>query len=307
MRPVVAKTEVNAFWSELYRSAYANVDAALDGESLLNLLDETEAMFRYRSTMAVTEIDLGAIAGKTILEIGSGAGSHSALFAKYGALVTAVDLSLDRVRATARKFELLGELAKGCVALEADAENLPFEDSSFDIVYSNGVLHHSPDTERAISEVYRVLKPEGRAIVMLYCKSSINYWVTLWFGYGVLKGQLRHGVDRLGAASEWGGSERPAMENPITRCYTFRDMRRLFVRFDDLSLRKSEFAISHLPKIGKFYKRWLFRRGRVHNGGILPYGEPWPLANAFELWLGRHLGWAWYASATKRTEAEHKL
>ena len=61
----------------------------------------------------------------------------------------------------------------------ADAENLEFADDSFDLVYSHGVLHHTPDTEGAVREIYRVLRPGGRAVVMLYHRDSYNYRVNI--------------------------------------------------------------------------------------------------------------------------------
>jgi ubiquinone/menaquinone biosynthesis C-methylase UbiE len=56
-----------------------------------------------------------------------------------------------------------------------NAENLGFGQNAFDAVYSFGVLHHTPDTEKAIAEVYRVLKPGGIALIMLYHRHSLNY------------------------------------------------------------------------------------------------------------------------------------
>lgn len=295
-----AKSDIRAFWGAMYRSAYSGIDDELDRETLLRLLDETQSMFRYRRHIAATEMPLENLVGKNVLEVGSGGGSHSALFASHGATVTAIDITMDRVHATARKFELLAERAAGCHALQGDAENLPFSDATFDIVYSNGVLHHSPNTEKAISEVFRVLRPGGRAIVMLYCKSSINYWLTFWLGYGILRGGLwRHGADRLGARTEWAGDDAQTIENPITKCYTRHQMTDMFGSFVDVTLRKSDFSIVHLPKIGKHYRRWLEKRQRMHSGGLLPYGAPWPIASVFELWVGQYLGWAWNIAAAK--------
>jgi SAM-dependent methyltransferase len=63
--------------------------------------------------------------------------------------------------------------------LQANAEQLGFPDQCFDLVYSHGVLHHTPNTRTAIDEVYRVLKPGGRAIVMLYHRHSFNYYARI--------------------------------------------------------------------------------------------------------------------------------
>lgn len=300
MSPVRAgKADIRAYWSALYRSAYADTDAALDRDSLLRLLGETEAMFRYREHLATTEMPIDRLAGLRVLEVGCGAGSHSALFAHHGAIVTALDLSEERVQATRRKFELLGADGRGCIALQGDAERLPFPDDCFDIVYSNGVLHHSPDTRAALAELRRVLKPGGRAVVMLYCRSSINWWVTLWLGHGIMKGRLLRGRDALGSDTEWAGGQGRTAENPVTRAYSRREIGAMFAGFENVQLRKSEFAIAHLPKIGKLWRWHLARRGAMHPGGMLPYGAPWPIATRFELWLGRHLGWAWNISAVK--------
>ena len=156
------KKDIQSFWKALYDSLYEDVDANLTRDDLLKSLDDLEDMFRYREHMAVTEMQLGDLAGKRVLEIGPGAGGHSALFAKYGARMTSVDLTHQRALATQKKFKLLGDMANECAAFQGDAENLPFHDDYFDIVYSNGVLHHTVDTERAFSEVYRVLKPGGK-------------------------------------------------------------------------------------------------------------------------------------------------
>ena len=111
-----------------------------------------------------------------VLEIGCGCGSEAERFARAGAHYTAIDLTNAAVSITRRRFQLAsleGQFVQG------DAENLPFADSSFDFVYSHGVLHHSPDTPRTIREVHRVLSPGGRAVIMLYYRDSFNYHVNL--------------------------------------------------------------------------------------------------------------------------------
>ena len=73
----------------------------------------------------------------------------------------------------------------------------------------------------------------------------------------------------------------------------------MFSDFEQVAIRKSEFSIVHLPKIGKRYQRWLEQKGRMHPGGLLPYGAPWPIASEFELALGPYVGWAWNILAIK--------
>jgi ubiquinone/menaquinone biosynthesis C-methylase UbiE len=301
MSSAVEKTEIQGFWREVYETAYRDSDTALTPQSLLRAIADLEDMFRYRSHMAVVEMPLAELAGKEVLEIGSGAGGHSALFAAHGARVTAIDLTPERAQATAEKFRLMGDRAAGCAALEGDAEALPFPDARFDIVYSNGVLHHTNDTERALAEVRRVLKPGGRAVIMLYCKSSWAYWINYWLCAGVLTGRIFRDRNWLGRVTEWSGRNRDqAVFNPITRCYTAGGIRRLFADFGGVTMRKGEFYFYLIPKIGRLYRRWQIKRYGVHPGGRLVYGAPWPLQSKLELALGRAMGFAWFISATKR-------
>jgi ubiquinone/menaquinone biosynthesis C-methylase UbiE len=114
--------------------------------------------------------------GLRVLEIGCGCGSEAERFVRAGAYYTAVDLTNAALSITRRRFELANLEGR---FVQGDAENLPFPDSSFDFVYSHGVLHHTPDTPRAIREVHRVLSPGGRAVIMLYYRDSFNYHVNL--------------------------------------------------------------------------------------------------------------------------------
>jgi ubiquinone/menaquinone biosynthesis C-methylase UbiE len=291
------KHDIQAFWGALYDSLYGEADQDITREQLLVALDALEDMFRLRQHMAVVEMPLDGLAGKRVLEIGPGAGGHSALFARHGAEVSAVDITRARARATAAKFRLLG--ADDCVAMQGDAESLPFDDGIFDIVYSNGVLHHTDSTEKAMEEVFRVLKPGGRAVVMLYCKSSWHYWINMWFCVGVCKGKLLGGKNWLGRATEWGGRDAQSVENPVTRCYARYAIKKLFARFEDLTLRKGEFYFYLIPKLGRLYRRWQIKRYGTHPGGYLVYGEPWPMQSPLERRLGRVMGFAWFISAAK--------
>ena len=291
------KHDIQAFWGALYDSLYGESDKGLTREQLLEALDALQDMFHLRQHMAVVEMPLADLAGKKVLEIGPGAGGHSALFARHGALVTAVDITQARARATAEKFRILG--ADGCRAMQSDAESLPFDDATFDIVYSNGVLHHTNDTEKAIAEVFRVLKPGGKAVIMLYCKSSWHYWINMWLCVGVCKGKLLGGKNWLGRATEWGGKDAQTVENPVTRCYTASGMRRLFRNFTNVTLRKGEFYFYLIPKLGRFYRRWQIKRYGTHPGGYLVYGKPWPIQSPLERGLGRIMGFAWFLSAVK--------
>jgi ubiquinone/menaquinone biosynthesis C-methylase UbiE len=291
------KQDIQAFWGALYDSLYGGSGGNITREQLLEGLDTLEDMFRLRRHLAVVEMPLESLKGKQVLEIGPGAGGHSALFVRHGAIVTAIDLTQVRADATAAKFKLLG--ADDCKAMQGNAENLPFEDDAFDIVYSNGVLHHTVSTEKAMDEVFRVLRPGGRAVIMLYCRSSWHYWINMWLCVGILKGRAFVDKNWLGRATEWGGKEAQSVKNPITRCYTQGGIKKLFARFEILTLRKGDFYFYLIPKLGRLYRRWQIKRYGTHPGGYLVYGEPWPIQSPLELRLGRIMGFSWWISAQK--------
>ncbi len=114
--------------------------------------------------------------GRTVLEAGCGIGTDGARFAAAGAAYTGLDRSPTALDLARRRFALdglTGEFVAGSVT------RLPFPDQTFDLVFSHGVVHHVPDTARAVQEFSRVLKPGGTALVMLYHRRSFNYHVTI--------------------------------------------------------------------------------------------------------------------------------
>ncbi len=110
------------------------------------------------------------------MEIGCGNGADGVLFTRNGANYTGVDLTQTAVDATRDHFGILG--LEGRFWIE-NAEDLSYEDNAFDMVYTFGVLHHTPNPQRAADEVYRVLRPGGKAILMLYHKYSFNYYIRI--------------------------------------------------------------------------------------------------------------------------------
>jgi ubiquinone/menaquinone biosynthesis C-methylase UbiE len=129
--------------------------------------------FRYRTEWHIPAFaQFTAAAGKRVLEIGTGNGADGVMFAMQGASYTGVDLTPEAIESTREHFAAEGLAG---VFRQGNAETLAFADASFDIVYSFGVLHHTPRPAAAIAEVHRVLKPGGVARVMLYHRNSFNY------------------------------------------------------------------------------------------------------------------------------------
>lgn len=138
---------------------------------------EQYRQFRYRVEWHIPLlVPFAETRNKRVLEIGSGNGADGTMFARAGARYTGVDLTEAAVEATREHFRVLG--LAGTFQIE-DAEHLSFPDESFDFVYSYGVLHHTPTPANAFSEVHRVLKPGGKAVLMLYHKHSFNYYVRI--------------------------------------------------------------------------------------------------------------------------------
>ena len=114
-----------------------------------------------------------------------------------------------------------------------------------------------------------------------------------------MSGRIFRDRNWLGHVTEWSGSSKQAVFNPITRCYTARRIRRLFESFEGVSCRKGEFYFYLIPKLGRYYRRWQIKHYGTHPGGRLVYGEDWPIQSQLELWLGKYIGWAWFISAQK--------
>ncbi|MGH8638668.1 MAG: class I SAM-dependent methyltransferase [Burkholderiales bacterium] len=116
--------------------------------------------------------------GKRVLEIGTGAGTDARNIIGRGGIYTGINIDRGSTELTARAlrvFSLPG------VAMQGDATSLAFADATFDVVYSFGVLHHIPESDKAVAEIYRVLRPGGALLVMLYNRASINYIVEIMF------------------------------------------------------------------------------------------------------------------------------
>lgn len=297
------KEKIVDFWGDTYQQWYEPDEAARTLEKLKGDLVLLEDLFRQRQHLAVTEMDLGSLNGKEVLEVGSGAGAHSALFVKYGAQVTATDITPERVMGTGHKLDLLRqETSGGGIAIRADAEGLPFADDVFDVVYSNGVLHHTENTDLAIREVLRVLKPGGEAIIMLYSRYSAYYWCIL-VPLGLLTGQIFRLPEAQWVGRVTEGAPRYRSErNPITRVYSKRQLVAVFDQFEIISLRKNSFFFSYLPvpRSGKCREIILRALGyKPHEGGQLVYGKPTIPETKLELWLGGILGWGWNIGVRK--------
>jgi len=207
--------------------------------------------------------------GKEVLEIGGGMGTDLAQFAAAGSFVTDLDLSEGHLRLARENFRLRG--LQGSF-LHGDAESLPFPDSSFDVVYSNGVLHHIPDTQRVIEEIHRVLRPGGKAIIMVYALWSLHYWYRLFYKIGIESGELKrrsmHEIMSRSVELSEAGSR------PLVKVYTTKELKRMFGGFIGLKICRRQMVQEELQ---------VFPLLRTLTAG----------------WVGRFLGWNLVLKAVK--------
>ena len=222
--------------------------------------------------------NFAASRGLKVLEIGCGVGTDGAQFAKAGADYTGVDLTDAAVGLARKGFALAGLQGRFLVS---DAEKLDFPDASFDLVYSHGVLHHTPDIRAAIREIHRVLKPEGQAMVMLYHSGSYNYQVGIRVlrraGAGLLNSEkgikivhrltgepidsLRDHASALKdpngnfSAGELLNQSTDGAGNPLARVYSRRAARDLFKEFREVRLRTYFLNKRFIPLVGNLFPR----------------------------------------------------
>jgi ubiquinone/menaquinone biosynthesis C-methylase UbiE len=255
---------------------------------------------RYAAEPHIREMaSFAEAAGKRVLEIGCGLGTDGAQFAQAGAEYVGMDLSAASVTLASANLRLRNLPAGWLVS---DAESLPFADNTFDLVYSNGVLHHTPDLPAAVAEVRRILRPNGRAIVMMYHKTSLNYYVGIQFlrrlgalllatNSGVrlahlLSGDsmehLREHSQRLRQqpwgylrGAQWLNNNTDGVGNPLSRVLTRSEITRLFAGFSRV---RTEVRFLHAEWI-PLARKLLTRR--------------------MEQALGRRIGWHLYVVAEK--------
>jgi SAM-dependent methyltransferase len=269
------KERVRAFWQ-----AHPCGTKFSDAEMGTREFFERVEAHRYAKEWHIpAAADFAGARGLRVLEIGCGLGTDGAQFAKAGADYTGVDLTDAAIDLARQRFKGSGLPGEFRVT---DAENLDFADESFDLVYSHGVLHHTPDTARAVQEIHRVLKPGGRAIVMLYHRGSYNYRVGIRIlrraGAGLLKsesgirivhrltgepldslrehaGLLTGRNDGDTSSDEFLSQSTDGAGNPLARVYSRREARELFKDFREVELRAYFLNKRFIPLIGKLLPR----------------------------------------------------
>jgi len=196
-----------------------------------------ETYYRY----LVKDAEFTHHSGEKVLEVGTGIGTDLIEYAKNGAIASGIDLGSDQVELTKLNFDVRKLNYEKII--QASAEELPFKKGYFDLVYSFGVLHHTPDTEAAVSEIHRVLKDDGQAIIMLYARGWKHY-LKRCFIHGILLGKIfkyKFNWQKLyDEVSEVHG------DSPKTNIYTKSQVKDLFKDFTYIELKKR--------RVGEFFE-----------------------------------------------------
>jgi ubiquinone/menaquinone biosynthesis C-methylase UbiE len=212
-RPVL-KEELRDFW---------NADPC--GSRYLGSADDFDAHARARYQLEPHIQEFAGFArcgGQRVLEIGVGMGADYLEWLKAGAHAKGVELSSVSLELAKRRCQMAGYAPDLQVS---DAEQLPFPEGTFDVVYSYGVIHHTPDPPQCIREARRVLKPGGTLRIMIYHHPSLT-GLMLWLRHGWLRGKsMRRTVhDHL--------------ESPGTKSYTQEEARTLLQGFEQIEFRQ---------------------------------------------------------------------
>jgi SAM-dependent methyltransferase len=199
--------------------------------------------------------------GRDVLELGCGIATDGVNFARAGARYTGVDFSPAAVDLARHRLSLEPRDLDAQI-VQASIDDVPVEDRSQDLVYSNGVIHHLPETERVVAEMHRVLRPGGRALVMVYHRGSLNLHVNIMLirrllvlglrvpGFAALAARAtgedaavleghrallrEHGLGYLTDRQLFLDHNTDGPGNPLSKVYTRADAQRLFTAFSQV-------------------------------------------------------------------------
>lgn len=262
--------DVESFWCE-----------NLNGAQMVEEQPDIPAFYlsyerhRYQSEpYNLEQLDLDRVAGKTVVEVGSGLGTDGTGLARAGANYIGVDVTPNGAALTQGNLRFCNIPGS---AINASAERIPLASGSVDYVYSHGVIHHTPDIDQAVAEIHRILKPGGEIHLMLYHKSSFNYWVSIGIlrRFGALLLMLPGGIslasrltkeapDRLAVHKKrferqgfgylfgpnWLNRNTDGPNNPLARAYSRKSAISLLAGFTDFRFEVTNLNRRHLPVIG---------------------------------------------------------
>ena len=240
-----------SFWNELCGSALARSIGVTDDspESLRRFDQAYMDLYPYLPA----QLPAPRHAGESLLEIGLGYGTVSQRLAEAGFRYHGLDIAPGPVEIVRERLRRLGEDDVERRVVEGSALAIPHPDEAFATLVSIGCLHHTGDLPRAVAEVHRVLKPGGRALVMLYNRHSARQLALTWRDR---LGRLRGGEEARRAAYDTNEAGEAA---PATVFVTARQVREeLFRGFSEVRIERHNFDATRLFSVrGRTF--WLSR------------------------------------------------
>ncbi len=193
---------------------------------------------------------------KNVLDIAIGTGFSLVTFAEQGAKVVGIDITKFAVKQSKKNLEyrnLNGDI------IRMDAQNLGFRNLSFNFVNAWGCLMHMPNTQEAINEIYRVLKPKGRFLVYMYNKNSWPFWFNIFFLRGILFGKIinyKFNINKLTSRYTDGAT---IGGNPLAKFYTPKEAAKMFKKAGFIKIKAYPLRIPHEPNSWPMRKFPIFK------------------------------------------------
>jgi SAM-dependent methyltransferase len=237
--------KVQAFWN----ARPCNIRHSPKPVGTKEYFDEVEKRKYFVESHIPGFADFPKWRGKKVLEVGCGIGTDTINFARNGAAVTVVELSDESMKVAQQRAKLFG-LADKITFISGNAEQLPrlMPPQKFDLVYSFGVIHHSPQPQTIVQHIRNnYMGPQSELRLMVYAKACYKlFWI-----------MKEENVWDMGRADELVARNSEAQSGcPVTYSYTFADARRLLAGFDILDMRKAHIFTWDIPTYKKYeYKK----------------------------------------------------
>jgi len=247
--------EIRQYWNEHIH----DLEIARHPVGTKGFFDELEE-YRFEKLNYLPQVvDFNGYRGKKVLEVGCGIGIDLIRFAQGGATVTGIDLAERSIELARQNFAYHGVVGDLRVM---DGENMDFADNTFDMVYAHGVLQYTANAQRMIDEIYRVLKPGGEAVLMVYNKYS---WLN--FLSKIMKVELEH------------------EDAPVLKKYSIWAFKKMLGSFSRVQIIPERFPVKTRLQRGV--------KAVLYNGLFVPFFQIFPK------FLVRPLGWHIMAFAYK--------
>ena len=221
----MSNTQVKSYWSNEVCGTHSYIVSPNKDRMSPDFFLEVEK-YRYRVEPFILDIGrFDELSGKRCLEIGVGAGTDHARIASMAGQAVGIDLTEAAVETCKNNLAWRGFSSE---LLVMDAENLDFDDCSFDYVWSWGVIHHSNDVQGVVNEVLRVLKPGGSFRGMIYNKHSLAVYRN-WIKTSMIEKKLTWDLDEFISSH---------IESPGTKAYTISSAHQIFSSFSEVYLKR---------------------------------------------------------------------